>query len=256
MHREPSEPTPMTPEEVEKYQEEVRQAQAARADKIVDELLEPDEAQQMYVLKGEDLVAPLEPTREIIEKFIEAAQMSDSTFPEQAEALIALIKSVDNNARNWGVAHGRALERGETEEEDWKGEEAIDLELKDMELQEAVFTALGAASMCWQHIDRAGIFDSTRARLIGEQLALRIFQEENEHDKIEGDEELWRGDIPVILGPGGAPTIGYAVGMLRNKRAELTVRMRRDAGKDLIGVLKNNWPAAIYFSMLPQEHRK
>lgn len=36
--------------------------------------------------------------------------------------------------------------------------------------EEAVFQALGAASMCWQYPEKAGIFDSTRAQEIGNKL--------------------------------------------------------------------------------------
>jgi hypothetical protein len=35
---------------------------------------------------------------------------------------------------------------------------------------EAVFLALGAASVCWQDLTRAGRFDSERATRIGEEL--------------------------------------------------------------------------------------
>lgn len=35
---------------------------------------------------------------------------------------------------------------------------------------QAVFQALGAASVCWEHIEDAGIFESTRAKKIGEDL--------------------------------------------------------------------------------------
>jgi len=34
----------------------------------------------------------------------------------------------------------------------------------------AIFQALGAASVCWEFPERAGVFDSTRAKQIGEAL--------------------------------------------------------------------------------------
>lgn len=37
-------------------------------------------------------------------------------------------------------------------------------------LQEAVFQALGAASICWENIEAAGTFNSSRAKEIGEKL--------------------------------------------------------------------------------------
>src|SRR4051794_17540898 len=41
-------------------------------------------------------------------------------------------------------------------------------------LEEAVFQALGAASTCWEHVEDAGVFDSTRAKAIGDELMARI----------------------------------------------------------------------------------
>ncbi len=47
--------------------------------------------------------------------------------------------------------------------------------LDDVEtLHEAIFTAIGAASMCWEKPEGAGEFDSTRAAVIGEELERRI----------------------------------------------------------------------------------
>jgi len=36
--------------------------------------------------------------------------------------------------------------------------------------QEAVFQAIGAASVCWEHMDGTGVFDSDKAKEIGEEL--------------------------------------------------------------------------------------
>ena len=38
------------------------------------------------------------------------------------------------------------------------------------DVSSAIFQALGAASVCWEKIEDAGIFDSTRAEWIGEGL--------------------------------------------------------------------------------------
>jgi hypothetical protein len=38
------------------------------------------------------------------------------------------------------------------------------------DLASAVFQALGAASVCWEFPEKAGIFDSTRAKAIGDGL--------------------------------------------------------------------------------------
>lgn len=40
----------------------------------------------------------------------------------------------------------------------------------ELSIESAVFQALGGASMCWEAIEHAGVFDSTRAREIGERL--------------------------------------------------------------------------------------
>lgn len=46
----------------------------------------------------------------------------------------------------------------------------------DQELEGAVFQALGAASVCWESLQEAGVFDSTRAKQIGEELVGIIVQ--------------------------------------------------------------------------------
>lgn len=38
------------------------------------------------------------------------------------------------------------------------------------ELETAVFEALGAASACWDNLEGAGVFESTRCKQIGEEL--------------------------------------------------------------------------------------
>lgn len=38
----------------------------------------------------------------------------------------------------------------------------------------AIFQALGAASVCWEFPERAGVFDSTRAREIGDALVKEL----------------------------------------------------------------------------------
>lgn len=42
--------------------------------------------------------------------------------------------------------------------------------------EEAIFQALGAASTCWEHIELAGIFESTRAKEIGDALITRLVE--------------------------------------------------------------------------------
>lgn len=38
------------------------------------------------------------------------------------------------------------------------------------DLEEAVYQTVGAASMCWEHVEKAGEFKSDRAREIGREL--------------------------------------------------------------------------------------
>lgn len=38
------------------------------------------------------------------------------------------------------------------------------------DIEEAVFQALGAASACWENLEGAGIFESTRCKQIGDEL--------------------------------------------------------------------------------------
>lgn len=62
------------------------------------------------------------------------------------------------------------------EDYDGRTRNDYDLKLGDKPLEQAVFETLGAVSACWEHIERAGIFDSTRAKNYGDQLMDRINQ--------------------------------------------------------------------------------
>ena len=53
------------------------------------------------------------------------------------------------------------------------------------DLQQAVFTSLGAASACWDTLRNAGRFDSTRARDIGEELLQFIKERYEVRQKVE-----------------------------------------------------------------------
>lgn len=46
----------------------------------------------------------------------------------------------------------------------------IDFDAEADGIEQAVFLALGAASTCWDDISSAGVFDSTRAKAIGDDL--------------------------------------------------------------------------------------
>jgi hypothetical protein len=45
------------------------------------------------------------------------------------------------------------------------------------ETREKIFESIGSASMCWEHVDKAGVFDSTTACTIGEDLCSFIADE-------------------------------------------------------------------------------
>jgi hypothetical protein len=61
--------------------------------------------------------------------------------------------------------------------EDYHGNTREDLKFDKLTLEEAVYQALGAASVCWENMEDAGVFDSDRAKMIGDQLMDRIEQE-------------------------------------------------------------------------------
>jgi hypothetical protein len=45
---------------------------------------------------------------------------------------------------------------------------------EDLPLSEILLQALGAASMCWEHVDRAGVFNDVRAAQIGKSLQAEV----------------------------------------------------------------------------------
>lgn len=45
---------------------------------------------------------------------------------------------------------------------------------EELTLETIVFQGLGAASVCWENLDAAGIFQSDRAVLIGNKMVQRI----------------------------------------------------------------------------------
>ncbi len=59
-----------------------------------------------------------------------------------------------------------AFELTSNKREVWYGVELDPLNSWD----ELIMQAIGEASMCWSDIDKAGVFDSTRAKQIGEKL--------------------------------------------------------------------------------------
>jgi hypothetical protein len=52
--------------------------------------------------------------------------------------------------------------------------------------EQAIFQALGAASVCWENPGGAGVFDSSRCKEIGDAL-LAYLDEEKEDSSVQGD---------------------------------------------------------------------
>lgn len=52
--------------------------------------------------------------------------------------------------------------------------------VQDAELEEAVFIALGFASVCWEPMDGTGVFEAEKAKQAGEELlgVIRQYAEE------------------------------------------------------------------------------
>lgn len=68
--------------------------------------------------------------------------------------------------------------------------EFSEMEGEEMTLDNYVFQALGAVSVCWEDIDKAGIFESERAREIGHALMAKI-EELSECAVCRSYEEEW-----------------------------------------------------------------
>lgn len=52
----------------------------------------------------------------------------------------------------------------------------VDLKLEDKDLASSVYTAISAASVCWEHMENTGVFQIDQARDIAEQLILRVYE--------------------------------------------------------------------------------
>jgi hypothetical protein len=48
-------------------------------------------------------------------------------------------------------------------------------------LYSAIFQAIGQATMCWEHVDRAGIFDANQASEIAFELCHTVADELDKH---------------------------------------------------------------------------
>lgn len=60
-------------------------------------------------------------------------------------------------------------------------------------LSEAVFMALGAASVCWDDMTGKGVFESTRAKQIGDELLAFVQAQPRDATSIQDDPEFFYG---------------------------------------------------------------
>lgn len=73
-----------------------------------------------------------------------------------------------------GWQDGRAEARGTASQADpWVEQMTAELD-KAPDILTAIQLAIGAASMCWENVDRAGVFESDRASAISELLHRRV----------------------------------------------------------------------------------
>ena len=54
--------------------------------------------------------------------------------------------------------------------------ESFEFDNREGDLESYVFQAIGAASVCWESLNGTGIFDSTRAKGIGDKLLEKIYE--------------------------------------------------------------------------------
>lgn len=60
----------------------------------------------------------------------------------------------------------KGFEKASLERERWF---SVSLDIKN-NWEGLIMVAMGGASMCWEHVDKAGVFDSDRAKEIGKKL--------------------------------------------------------------------------------------
>lgn len=61
----------------------------------------------------------------------------------------------------------------------------LDIDMVPTHIQERVYTDIGSASMCLEHAEKAGIFDTIESLRIAKELCLFIFEQINEGKKLK-----------------------------------------------------------------------
>ncbi len=98
--------------------------------------------------------------------------MDESTLKKKLEELInSECRENDSNTPDFLLAEFMvncldAFELTSNKREVWFG---VHLDILN-NWEELILTAMGEASMCWSNIDKAGVFDATRAEQIGKKL--------------------------------------------------------------------------------------
>ena len=95
-----------------------------------------------------------------------SVELGDQRFTQHQWELIQLYAEGNARARQ----HDRELEAQKRAQEMFAEDEYVG------SLSRLVFEALGAASSCWDNLSGAGTFESTRARIIGEELLYGILE--------------------------------------------------------------------------------
>ena len=72
--------------------------------------------------------------------------------------------------------------------------------IKPKTIREAVFMAIGSGSMCWSDIDKAGVFDTTKAKKVSEDLLSDILALLPKEKESHYGDCIPRDDCERILG--------------------------------------------------------
>jgi hypothetical protein len=114
-----------------------------------------------------------------------AVNMRRTACPQHGERIINLdspesamcpdCRIVGDDGKPLGWQDGRPTATGAASSGDPQWVEQMTKKLDEApDILTAVHLAMGAASMCWEHVERAGVFESDRASVISELLHRRV----------------------------------------------------------------------------------
>jgi hypothetical protein len=113
---------------------------------------------------------PVEPYDSTREELVEDTRRPDAPYPakgmKNAQVSGGLGARIEINAQGTKVydVNGDRVELGKT----------VNILDPELPIEEFIGQAVGAASMCWENPEGAGVFDSERAERIAEELTARI----------------------------------------------------------------------------------